>query len=263
MKGFIKLHRSLEHSQVFEDPLLLKTWLWVLMRAVWKPVKLHTVGRELKKGEFATTYSRAAGALGCTVNTVRRHFKRLEHMDQIRVRSDTRFTTVSVVNYRVYQTDDEKNYTTTNTTTDTRTDTRTDKRTAYRRRKKEDKEGKKGTPPVLNSKRGKIIQSWVDYKGPDYTETQQAAFIKTVEHLPDNELESKVNKAIASGWKGLGDLSREPQTARKRRTPTYEESQATAEQNRLYVELMRLREQGRGKSNEAETIKQELSRYEG
>ena len=107
MNGFIKLHRQIENSQVFEDPHLLKTWLWILCRAVWKPVKMR-VGIEVQPGEFITTYRRAAEALGVSPATVKRHFKRLEFMEQIALKSDTRFTVVLVCNYRVFQTEGEK-----------------------------------------------------------------------------------------------------------------------------------------------------------
>ena len=72
MQGFIKLHRRLLESEAFDDPRLLKTWLWVLCKANFKPVVLND-GTQLKTGEFATSYNRAAVALGCSENTEERN----------------------------------------------------------------------------------------------------------------------------------------------------------------------------------------------
>ena len=264
MNGFIKLHRQIENSQVFEDPHLLKTWLWILCRAVWKPVKMR-VGIEVQPGEFITTYRRAAEALGVSPATVKRHFKRLEFMEQIALKSDTRFTVVLVCNYRVFQTEGEKGgATTAHGRTHGRTHEHTHGRTQEEETKDIYKEREEGKPPIFNLRKQTFVD-WITYKKGsegDYTPQQLKAFKKTVEHLSDKQLQLKVTKAIANGWKGLGNYDKEAEPPQPRRKPSKEEIRQELRQRELYDKLKRLKGIGAGMSDEAETIKQELASYE-
>jgi hypothetical protein len=264
MNGFIKLHRQIENSQVFEDPHLLKTWLWILCRAVWKPVKMR-VGIEVQPGEFITTYRRAAEALSISPATVKRQFKQLEFMEQIALKSDTRFTVVSVCNYRVFQTENEKGGA---PTAHGRIHGRIHGRTHGRTQEEETKETKEreeGKTPVLNLRKQTFVD-WITYKqtsGAGYTPQQLKAFKKTVEHLSDKQLQLKVTKAIANGWKGLGNYDKEPEPPQPRRKASQEEIRQDIHQRELRKKLSRLKGIGAGMSDEAETIKQELQSYEG
>ncbi len=264
MNGFIKLHRQIEKSQVFEDPLLLKTWIWILCTAVWKPVKMR-VGIELQPGEFITTFRKAADALDLSINTVRKHFETLEFMEQIYTKRDTRFTVVSVCNYSVYQTEGAEIYTKSDTRRNTRRDTQRNTRRDTRRRTKEQKEGKEGKPPIFNLREQTFVD-WINYKktsGAGYTPQQLKAFKKTVEHLSDKQLQLKVTRAIANGWKGLGNYDKEPEPPQPRRKPSKEEIRQQVRERELYDQLSRLKGIGEGMSDEAETIKKELASYEG
>jgi hypothetical protein len=264
MHGFIKLHRQIENSQVFEDPHLLKTWIWILCRAVWKPVKMR-VGIEVQPGEFITTYRRAAEALSVSPATVKRQFKTLEFMEQIALKSDTRFTVVSVCNYRLYQTEDEKGGA---PTAHGRTRSRIHGRIHGRIQEeetKETKEGEEGKTPVLNLREQTFVD-WIRYKqgsGGGYSPQQLTAFKKTVEHLSDKQLQLKVTKAIANGWRGLGNYDKEPEPPQRRRKKSKGEIRQELRLRELQRELIALRGLGEGMSNEAETIKQEIASYEG
>ena len=213
MQGFIKLHRRLLESEAFEDARLLKTWLWVLCKANFKPVILND-GTQLKTGEFATSYNRAAVALGCSENTVRAHFKRLSKMGQIYTRSNTRFTVVSVCNYSSYQHTELESYerpaVPTAGQTAVPTAGQTAGQTADRRRKQENKKTRKeGFVFSGSEKRKATLAKWSEYKGKHYTDQQKTALQEALDGLIDADIELKVNRAIASGWKGLGDLTPE------------------------------------------------------
>lgn len=224
MNGYIKLHRRLLDSEVFKDPRLLKTWLWILCQANFKPVTLNT-GKALQTGQFATSYGRAALHLECSVNTVRRHFKRLKAMQMIDIQSGAQFTVVSVCNYRSYQHTDENGGALTDTRTDTRTDMQTDTQTAHRIRKQENKKTiNRGITFLLDMEPAKAAQleKWYQYRQQlgQYTHQQLKEFTKTVQHLDAQQLELKVSRAIANGWKSLVNMDVEPlpKAAPKKRT---------------------------------------------
>lgn len=104
MQGYIKLHRRLLESEVFQDAKLLKTWVWILMNCNWAPRKTMN-GILIDRGELFTGFRKAATALDCDKNTVLRHFKKLQDGDMIRYRSGTLGTHVKVLKYRDFQDD--------------------------------------------------------------------------------------------------------------------------------------------------------------
>lgn len=222
--GYIKLHRRLMESEVFKDPRLLKTWLWILCQANFKPVVLNT-GKALKTGQFATSYGRAALHLECSVNTVRRHFKRLKAMEMIDVQSGAKFTVVSVCNYRSYQHTDENGGAQMDMQTNTHTAQQTDTQTAYRIRKQENKKTiNRGTTVFsgMDPDRQQQISKWQTYRQQlgQYTDQQLVEFVKTVQHLDAKQLELKISRAIANGWKSLVHMEVEtvPKAAPAKRT---------------------------------------------
>ena len=209
MQGFIKLHRRLLTSAVFEDGKLLKTWVWCCLRACWEPYTLND-GRRLQRGQFATSMRRAALELNCTPATVKRHFDRLEKMQMIITQRETPYTVVSVCNYSVFQDQLAGGETPIDTPTDTPIDTPTDTRIDTRRRSKERKKKRKGGFVFSGSeKRKATLAKWSEYKGKHYTDQQKHALQESLDGLIDADIELKVNRAIASGWKGLGDLTPE------------------------------------------------------
>tara|TARA_B100000214_G_scaffold368428_1_gene339968 strand:+ start:8436 stop:9263 length:828 start_codon:yes stop_codon:yes gene_type:complete len=214
ISGYIKVHRRLLESEVFEDPRLFKTWMWILCKANFKPVVLNN-GKALNTGQFAMSYGRAARHLDCSVNTVRRHFKRLKAMQMIDTQSGAQFTVVSVCNYRTYQHSDGNGGAPTDTQTDTHTDTQTDTETAHRIRNiRKQKNNNKGIGffTGMEPARQAQLEKWYQYRQQmgGYTQQQLEEFAKTVQHLDSKQLELKVSRAIANGWKSLVHMDVEP-----------------------------------------------------
>jgi hypothetical protein len=262
MKGYIKLHRSIIDSAVFTDANLLKTWIWLLGRAVYKPVKLYTANLTLDVGQFATSYRVAARDLETSTGTVKRHFDKLIHMDMITVESGTLFTVVTVCNYKVYQHGEEKSETAVETPVETPVKTRVETPVDTRRRSKEYKE-RKNNYPTFSTKRKESLARWIDYKREtgNYTEMQVEAFVNSVAHLPDGTLELKITRAIANGWKGLGNYEKEAAPLAPK-VLTAEQVDNAIALRELWRELDELKARGEGMSDEAENIKKEMAHYE-
>jgi len=71
MKGWIKLHRQLLSSHIFQNEKLLKTWIWCLMKASHTE-RTQVVGRQkvdLEPGQFVTGRHAAAAELGMAPST--------------------------------------------------------------------------------------------------------------------------------------------------------------------------------------------------
>ena len=54
-----------------------------------------------------------------------------------------------------------------------------------------------------------MLEKWSEYKGKTYTDQQKQALENSLDGLTDADIQLKINRAIASGWKGLGDLAPE------------------------------------------------------
>ena len=104
MQGYIKLHRRLLESEVFEDALLLKTWVWLLMTANWEP-RTTLNGIFIDRGELVTGFRKAGSVLGVSKNTVKLHFDKLQTAGMIRFKGGTLGTHVRVLKYRYFQDD--------------------------------------------------------------------------------------------------------------------------------------------------------------
>ena len=109
MTGWIKLHRKILDSPIFQNEKLFKVFAYCLMKASHKE---HTqlVGRRvvhLKKGQFVFGRKRASEELRLKESTIRDYVKLLENLGTIDIKSDNKFSVITVVNWSIYQTDEE------------------------------------------------------------------------------------------------------------------------------------------------------------
>lgn len=109
MTGWIKLHRKLLDSPIFQNEKLFKVFAYCLMKASHKD---HTqlVGRrvvELEKGQFVFGRKRASEELRLKESTVRDYIKLLENLGTIVVKSNNKFSVITVVNWAIYQSMEE------------------------------------------------------------------------------------------------------------------------------------------------------------
>src|SRR3990167_9436795 len=71
--GFIKLHRKIIESSVWEKPDILKVWLWCLIKATHTNQEFPFNGKDIKltKGEFITGREKACKELKISPQTYR------------------------------------------------------------------------------------------------------------------------------------------------------------------------------------------------
>jgi|LFRM01.1.fsa_nt_gb hypothetical protein len=109
-QGWIKLHRQLLNSHVFQNEKLLKIWVWCLLKASHTE-RTQVVGRqkvELKEGQFVTGRHAAAAELAMAPSTAWDYLKLLESENCINIKSNNKFSVVTIVNWGFYQSQDEK-----------------------------------------------------------------------------------------------------------------------------------------------------------
>jgi len=140
---WIKLHRKLLTSAVFQNSRCLHVWIWCLLSARhqdgWADIHM-----ELPRGSFACGTISAANELGMSRSAFVRALDKLEECGMIARKADSKRTRITVCNYTTYQSSDNSDRTTSGqladsdrTTSGQLADTKEERKKERRVRKKE------------------------------------------------------------------------------------------------------------------------------
>jgi len=110
MEGWVKLHRKLLESPVFQNEKLLKVFVWCLLKAS------HTEHAELvglqkvslHPGQFVYGRHKAAEELKIKESTLYKYMMWLKNEEILNIQSNNKFSVVTVVNWDIYQIDEPK-----------------------------------------------------------------------------------------------------------------------------------------------------------
>ena len=103
--GYIKLYRNILNSPIFQNEKLLKIFIWCLLKASHKE-REQIVGRQvikLKEGQFIFGRKIAASELGIPPSTLWDYIKLMEKMKIISIKSNTKFSVITLEKWRIYQ----------------------------------------------------------------------------------------------------------------------------------------------------------------
>ena len=126
--GWVKLHRSLLDSPIFNDELRLKAWIHLLLKVNHKREKTIINGNFVwvERGQTITSIRQLAFEWKCNRRTVKRILEQLQNEGMIVYEICTsQYTTVTVVKYGFYQ-DEYTTECTTKCTTECTTECTTD-----------------------------------------------------------------------------------------------------------------------------------------
>ena len=108
--SYIKLFRKLLNSPIFENEKALKIWIWCLLKATHRE-REQLVGQQivkLKKGEFVFGRKQASEELKMTESTIYKYIKLLENLQMISIKSNNKFSVVSIEKWEDYQIEELK-----------------------------------------------------------------------------------------------------------------------------------------------------------
>ena len=109
-KNWLKLNRSILTSSVFENPRLLKVWIWCLCKASHKEHD-QLVGMQvvhLKPGQFIYGKKAASEELKMPESTTHRYISKLKSLGNLNIKTNNKFSVITVRNWRFYQGLDSK-----------------------------------------------------------------------------------------------------------------------------------------------------------
>ena len=104
-KNWLKLNRSILSSSVFDNPRLLKVWIWCLCKASHKD-RDQLVGMQvvhLEAGQFVYGRTAASEELKIPESTVSRYMNKLKALGNVSIKTNNKFSVVTVENWRFYQ----------------------------------------------------------------------------------------------------------------------------------------------------------------
>jgi len=107
--SWIKLHKDLLDSYCFANPVSLKIWIWILMKANYKkshvfvPVGNSGVTVEIDRGQMLFGRFKAEEELNIDGSTIYKQLKKLEKLEQIKLQPSNYYTIVTVLKFNDYQ----------------------------------------------------------------------------------------------------------------------------------------------------------------
>jgi hypothetical protein len=209
--GWVRLHRSVLESSIFDDPETMYVWMWCLLKATHTPRKFPFNGRdmELEPGQFITSYESALRDMQkMTIRKLRTAWGYLKATGRVTIKATNKFSVITICKWGEYQTDDKQND---NRTTSQRQ--ASDKPATTNKNDKELKEDlpapKVEFPPELQDETSKAaIEEWLAYKRErreGYKPRGLKAFLTGLvkEGLTGTKLKSAVEYTTFKGWSGI------------------------------------------------------------
>ena len=188
MSGWIKIHRKFLDWEWFNKSEAVHLFLYMVLKANHKDNKWQ--GNDVKRGQFISSLGNISSATGITIQQIRTILKKLEKTNEIKVKSTSQFTIVTICKYECYQDEEE----TTNKPTTNHQQT-TNKQSTTNKNEKKEKNEKEG-----------ILDSWIEYrKSAKKTLTQQSikSILVKMENYTNEQCKFVINKSIEQGWQGL------------------------------------------------------------
>ena len=188
MSGWIKIHRKFLDWEWFNKSEAVHLFLYMVLKANHKDNKWQ--GNDVKRGQFISSLGNISSATGITIQQIRTILKKLEKTNEIKVKSTSQFTIVTICKYECYQDEEE----TTNKPTTNHQQTTNKQSTTNKNEMKEKNE------------KEVILDSWIEYrKSAKKTLTQQSikSILVKMENYTNEQCKFVINKSIEQGWQGL------------------------------------------------------------
>lgn len=110
MEGWIKLYRKLIENPIFLKPELLQLFIYCLLKANHETQRIIFNGQEIeiKSGQFITGREVMGRDLKQNPITTYKRLKVLENLQILNIKSNNKFSVVTVLNWELYQSEEMK-----------------------------------------------------------------------------------------------------------------------------------------------------------
>ena len=211
--SYIKLFRKLLKSPIFENEKALKIWIWCLLKATHTD-RQQLVGQQivnLKKGDFVFGRNKASEELKMNESTIYKYIKLLEKLQMISIKSNNKFSVISIEKWEEYQAKEQQEN---NKVTTEEQQSNTNKNVKNVKNVKEREKRKKFSPPTLQEVEKYIKDkkldvdanrfytyftegNWIDSKGNKVKNWKQKVITwSNHEYKKDNSIQIDIFKSI-------------------------------------------------------------------
>ncbi len=225
--GWISIHRSITENWIWDEKPFDRgrAWIDLILMANWKDNKF-LLGNELmmvERGSFITSELKLMGRWGWGKEKTRKFLKLLESDGMIIKKADRKKTTITIVNYSVYQPLSNDNQTTSRpradheqTTSRPRADTNNKDNKENKEKKDNNRAKPKGFSDLINAYTDdeslKIsINDFIEMRKKNKKNMTKRALelmLEKLDGLADNEIDKKLilNQSIENCWQGIFPL---------------------------------------------------------
>ena len=215
--GWIKLHRKIIDSAVFENPKILKLWIWCLCKASHKGYE-SMVGNQivvLQEGQFIFGRKKASSELKIKESMVYKYIKLLEKLEMINIKSNNKFSIITIEKWAFYQFDNDEEQ-------QQKEQQRNNKGTTKEQQRNTNKNVKNvkeiiySDVPELNE----TIIAFIDYRKSIKKPMSDRAITLLLGKLNkmSNSVQEQIeilNQSILNGWQGIFPLKNDSVTGKK------------------------------------------------
>ena len=99
--GFIKLYRQIQNWEWYTDSATVHFFIHCILSANWKDKRWQ--GKEVKRGQFITSYAHLSMQTGLSVKQIRIRIDRLVDSGEIEYKGASNHSVITVCNYNTYQ----------------------------------------------------------------------------------------------------------------------------------------------------------------
>ena len=220
--GWIKLHRKIIDSAVFENPKILKLWIWCLCKASHKGYE-SMVGNQivvLQEGQFIFGRKKASSELKIKESMVYKYIKLLEKLEMINIKSNNKFSIITIEKWAFYQFDNDEEQQQKEQQRNNKGTTKEQQRNTNKNVKnvKNVKEIIYSDVPELNE----AIIAFIDYRKGIKKPMSDRAITLLLGKLNkmSNSVQEQIeilNQSILNGWQGIFPLKSDSGTGKKAR----------------------------------------------
>lgn len=206
--GFIKIDRGILDWEWYSDINTTRLFIHLILKANWKDGRFQ--GQEIKRGSFVTSYPKLAEETELTVNQVRTSLSKLKSTGEITVKSQSKFSVITVKNYCLYQDISQANHSQITTIEESKKVRREEIK------KRVSKDTPKETPEDIISQYDFSeamvikIKEWLKYKSErreTYKSTGLTALLNRVSQKSgeygENPVMALMDESMANGWRGI------------------------------------------------------------
>lgn len=230
--AWVKIDKGIIESYCFANPISLKIWVWLLVKANFKKSYASLkIGKgdttvEVGRGQLLFGRHRAEEELKIDGSTIYRYLKKFEELGQIKIEPSNQYSVITICKYNDYQNINDDNEQPTNNQRTTNALPKNNQRAGNEQPTNTSEELLEDKELLEVKNRGSDLkmpfngtfsqkwENWKDYKIKQHKfkykseQTEQAALDDLVKLSGgvENLAIEIIQQSIAKGWKGLFEL---------------------------------------------------------